>query len=426
MSDDTDVAGASRTISASAHSPQPADPTSNSAAVPSDEQAGARRQILRHILKHTAPAQLPARWSFLPVTDRVRTLHCDSPDLIASLQRTFSVAELQAARILLPGPEKEPQLVPVLRDNLVQVLLDASGEPIDLASDSGALFGADPPCFCYACQRLAVAGRPKRVFVTALEDHQVFECLGFRCTPAAGLASLDGRRVRRLYAKLSPSSRPRYRLTLVGASIANLKRELPSFIEPILKRLHNVRELYGYAEPDDLFELWRPSTADFERIRAAVTFSDRQIIRRAIRESIDVCVVSGGNAWRQLHAPDENDLESRHAALRRVIAAPDPSRFGTDLRAEVARLSATIEHHTTRRFLQAAAAASTPQESFALLESAEIIHHLNQNYGPLRAAKPRHGFSFHYDPTLTDERLEDIERCTNLLVALRRFSALPK
>jgi hypothetical protein len=426
MFDDTEVAGAPPTNSANAQSTQSADPAADGAACSGPEQAPARSEILRQILAHTVPAPLPAAWSFLPARDAVRSLCGDPPELIESLCSSFSVAELQAARVLVPGPDHEPQLVPVLRDPVVQVLVGASGEPIDLASDSGALFGADPPCFAYACPQLAAGGRPKRVFVVSLADLQVLRCLGFRGALVAGLAALDGQRVRRLFANLSPTSRPCYRLTLVGASLANLESELPACLAPILQRLHDAQVLFEYGDEDNPFEFWRPSAEDFDRIRAAVTFADRQIIRHAIFASVEDSVLSSSDAWRKLHEPDRADLESAHAALRHVLAAPNPYFFGNDVNAAAANLRAAIEQATTRRFLQAAGAASDPLESAVFLMKAEVIQHLNQNYGPLRAAKASHGFSFRNDPTLTNERLEDLERSIKLLEKLERLSPRKK
>ena len=426
MLDDTEVARASGTNSASAQPAQTARPTTNTLAVPADDQAAVRSKILGHILERTQPAPLPAAWTFLSPSSKVRTFLCSRSELVASLMAGFSNEELLAAKILVADAENELQLSLVLCEHMFQVVIDADHRPIDLASDVGALFSADPPCFKYACQWHDGTGRRKRVLVAALKDLQILECLGLRCAPAAGLASLDGQQVRRLYANFSLSSLPRYRLTLIGASIADLEGKLHSFIEPILKRLHNVEELSGYGELGNPFEFWPPSATTFDKIRAALTFSDRRMVRRVIRDSTDVYVVSGGDAWAQLHAPDENDLASAHAALECAIAAPRSYCFGSNLSTAAAKLSVAIGHATTRRFLQAAAAASTPQESFALLESAEIIHHLNQNYGPLAAAKSRDGSVLHYDSTISEDRLKEIGLCTNLLLKFGRLCPTQK
>jgi hypothetical protein len=407
-------------IASSAQALRPAEPSENSAGALQAGFDAAGRKILRHILEHSEPAPLPAAWSFLPATSRVRTLGCSQSDLVASLKRrSFSEEELQAAKILAGDSENGLQLSPVLCEDKFQVLSGADHEPLDLASDGGLLLGDQPPCFHFACQRHGAADG-SRVFVSALEDLQILECLGLRCTPAAGLAHLNGQQVRRLYANLSPSSRPRYRLTLVGASIANLENKLPSHIAPILDRFHEAQVLFEPDENDDIFELWRPSADDFDRICAAVRFSDREIIRREIRASVDDFVLDSSCAWHQLHEPDLADLESAHAELIRAIR--NPYDFGHALKTAKARVSQAINALTTRRFLQAAVAASTPQESHALLTTAEIIEHLNQSYGLLSAAKPRDGFSFHFDPTLTEKRLEDIERGINLLLKLQRLS----
>lgn len=425
MLEDTEVGGASRTRSASAQPAQSAGPTTNAATVPADEQTGARSEILRHILQNSEPAPLPDAWTFLRPTNCVRTLRCMPSELVASLKESFSEEELQAAKVLTGDAANQLQLSPVLCEHKFQVLDGADHQPIDLASDSGALFGTDPPCFKYACQRLAVAGRTKRVMVAALEDLQIFESLGLRSTPAAGLASLDGQQVRRLYANLSSSSRPRYQLTFVGASLANLECKLTSYIEPVLKRLDEAQAVFEHYENDlpiELFELWQPSAEDFNRIRTATTFSDREITRRVTRASVEGFALPSSGVWRQLHEPDETDLESALAALIRAIYVGGPHGFGGDLKRATAQLRAAINRLTTRRFRQAAAAALTPQESCAHLLRAEIIEYLNQGYGPLNAATSRDGFSYHIDPTLGEERLEAIGRGINLLLKVERLS----
>jgi hypothetical protein len=422
MLNDMEVAGASPTDSASAQSAQSTNSMETGSVAGAAGPEDVQREILAHILQHTGPTPLPVAWSFFPATEGVRSITCSPPELITSLESRFSAETLLAARVLVPGAENEPQLAPVLRDPKVQVLLGADGKPLDLASDAGALFSVDPPCYAYACQRRASGRGPKRVFVASLEDLPVLSSLKLRCTSAAGLATLNGQQVRRMFANLSPESPPRYRLTLVGWSIADFNENLPAHIEPILERLRQIHDLYGQDGNPILFDLWQPDTAYIKRIRSAISFCDTKLIRREVVSSAEDSLVSAVAAWHRLHEPAETDLGASHAALIDAIETRDPYESGHNLQTATTRLSTAINGLTTQRFLQAAEAASNPQESYALLLRAEIIQHLNQSYGPLEAAKPRHRFSFQYDPTLSAKRLEDIVCGINLLLKLERLS----
>jgi hypothetical protein len=444
--DETQVAATSPTDSASAKSAQSTDPTGNSAVAgiaSPEEVAGTaspatgtdttspvmvtgttspkdlQREILRHILQYTEPVPLPAGWCELSPIETVRYLSCSPAELVAALQKYFSAAQLQAARVLDAGSEDEAQLAAVLREPRFHLVFDADRNPTDLAGDTGALFSADAPCLAYAGPWPPTCRRSKRVFVGSLENLTVLARLNLRCVSAAGLTSLDGKQARRLFAKISAEFRPRYLLTLVGWDLCDFNDKLPAPVELILERLWQIHELYGDDWNPIRVELWQPDKATIERIRLANSLCDAKKILKLIFLSLG-SARSVTVARRSLHEPAVTDLVAIDAALKGAIAHPSPYGDFDDLKDAMSRMRGAMNALTTQRYLRAAAAASTPQESHVLLMKAEITQHLNYSYGPL-TAKRTHGFRSEIDSGLTEERLEEIARGVNLLQKVDRL-----
>ncbi len=209
-------------------------------------------QILQRIAELSCGTVAPGMWGFLKPVNSLRKLSLSEGSL-DQLTEEFPLEKLEAARVLIRGSDNRLELNPILTGEypLGLFLRRAKDElPFDIVNMSGSLTTDDPPAF--GCSRdyltKSFSGEMKSVLVTFTdEDLAVLRMLGLPCTPAAGLAAMNGKQLRGLFGGTSnftsaaskegqtvavvPSS---HRLVLTACSVSELSDRFPNELNAVV------------------------------------------------------------------------------------------------------------------------------------------------------------------------------------------------
>ena len=281
-----------------------ADPTLNSAFAPppvpavgtdlpadlSPHAADLRTKILAVIIELTERARLPQEWRFLGVSTSMRCLGSEPSDLVASLRTKFSLDELLATRIVVVGPDNQPQLSPIFGDTSSSfvILRDAMRSPSDVISARGLLSSPAPDWLRLAAEPADGSTRHEQPVLLAFSDAEalVWHRLGFHFASAAGLEQLSGQQVRALFAARPERREQRkFKLTLAGWQIAECVNQPSPSTLGALARLSRIQTVFG-CDPADVFAAWLPTPAEFRAIRSARSFADRAVVWKTFSHSL--------------------------------------------------------------------------------------------------------------------------------------------
>ncbi|MDP6557661.1 MAG: hypothetical protein QGG71_23550, partial [Pirellulaceae bacterium] len=260
--------------------------------------------ILQRIVDTTRAVSPPDAWEFLNRVRSIRELTGYGSDVISSLGEEFSDDDLESARVFVPAPNDELCLSPVLDhvpSSFMVLSRDQGGLPFDLGSPAGSVTTDDPPAF-HICEdhfTRAGAGRKKKILVGfTMLDVAVLRMLSLPCAPACGLDQMDGDQLRRwLDIRVKKGGRTQrtehlaaicqngYQLTLVGWQVAELRNEIPEGLDELVSHLRKAESAYQ-CDTQESVEVWRPTGSEWDRIRSAVDFADRDLIRRLVWASV--------------------------------------------------------------------------------------------------------------------------------------------
>jgi hypothetical protein len=251
------------------------------------------------------------------------------------------------------------------------------------------------------------------------DDAQVLHGLGYAVTTAAGLAHLSGRQARRLMSGLSSSSQHAYRLTIVGWQVANVARETPDRARDILRHIYDLESAFGYRPSEVPFDFWHPNEAQFDRIRAAISFRDRRLIRAAFSTRVP-STKSAVDAFNRLCDESDVDLVTAERDLRRVLVRAVSVPQSTAAKVALARYRRAVERATTEKFAEAAAEASDPVAGMLLMLGKKVAEDWLE--GEDNVVKAEQVIN-HQCPTLTNqsgEAIADLRQRVELLVKIQR------
>src|SRR5436309_13619940 len=107
-----------------------------------------RGPLLERLAALLGPVSLRPCWSLFTASKRARAVPENLPQLVSALETEFSVADLKAARVLVPGPQGDWTISPVLReaDGCALVVREPDlTHPFDLVTVRGSLVCGAPP-----------------------------------------------------------------------------------------------------------------------------------------------------------------------------------------------------------------------------------------------------------------------------------------
>lgn len=384
-----------------------------------------RSEILQKIVAETRPAGLTKRWRFFPRIQDVRTLCGQPDDLARSLTASFAEDNLLATGVLIRGRDKQVRLSPVLGDSTskFQVLTDSDRNAIDIVSSRGTMSNGDPPFLRYARARHAegVQQYVQPILVASNDDDlQVLKQLNWYCTPAAGLANLDGEHVRELFTGSAADDRHRkFSFILVGWQLAGLIHQPSVQMHRVLTHLWRVNQIYDF-DLAPSFTVWWPTADEFDRIKNARNFADRKIIstvltaslQKSCRPVIDFCNYRFSNG---------TDLHTARIELLRAIGRSRDMPRRLEVTNALNRYGRLLDKKIVERFFQAADEAAHPAESALLIVAGQIMQHHQETDGLVRAAEMVINGDY---PTnagvLSEEALAELLDRADFLMKLRR------
>ena len=275
-------------------------------------------EILQRIAERSQAATAPEPWSFLTPVVGVRRLPFADTEVIDELLEEFTPAQLEAARVLVRRGDNQLEVNRVLVGESVHGLFlrrKKDEAPFDIVNQNGSLATDDPPAF--GCGRdfytKRFSGNTKSVFVAfSDQDLSVLRMLSLPCTPAVGLATMNGEQLRSLFANAPglPNDAPvqdqtvtivsgNFRLVLAGWSIAELKDKQPGGVTSIVERLLKAEDAFGF-DTSRRIGVWQPATREFNRIRLSSRVSRSRARSQsdlAKRKSLDLfgTAIRGGS-----------------------------------------------------------------------------------------------------------------------------------
>ena len=285
-------------------------------------------KILSRIQHQSRPAPLPQSWSFLGISQSMRQLRGDAAELIASLQTEFSLEELLAAQVIRHTADNQLRLSPIFGDASASFVLrrDAARSAVDVISSRGLLSSAGPDWLRLAAERADGSTGYERPMLLAFEDADVLVLhrLSYKFTSAAQLERLNGNQVRELIAARGRHRQQRrYTLTVPGWQIAECIEEPAPKILKAIERVAQIHSLFHY-DPAAAFDVWMPTHQDFQVIRTACSFRDREIVRRAMSNSLEKSRCTPAAALRMIRDRAEIGYGT---ARRRLIEGIESSRI---------------------------------------------------------------------------------------------------
>lgn len=254
-------------------------------------------QIIQWIMGRSRCATASEAWEFLTPVAGMRTLPFADPAVQEELQQEFSSEQLEAARVLVRNDD-QLELNPILAGEGAQGLFlrrTKEEAPFDIVNQKGSLSTGIPPSLTciHDFYTKSFSGEKKWVFVACSDnDLAVLRMLGLPCTPAAGLAALNGRHLRDLFEDPSVFTDPptqkstipivseNCRLVLVEWNIAELKNEQPEVVTSVVNRLLKAEDAFGF-DTSHRLTIWRPTVREFSRICSAAELQDRAIAHRS-------------------------------------------------------------------------------------------------------------------------------------------------
>jgi hypothetical protein len=348
------------------------------------------QKILERIVEQTTPARLPKPWDFLPPVPSVRVLESEPSALVTSLRSEFQQEELVNARILLTESDSEHRLTPVFDAKTPFKVLQQQkgGAPCDFEHEHGRLTDGEPAAFRCLDDHLTREQIVRRQLVLATfsnTDLALLTMLGLPATPACGLSSINGEQARRFFiapkksttlpqqndasAQL-PEERPK--IILFATELFALKNQLPVGFLHAATQFHRIERAMKLDTAPHI-GIWQPSPADFRLIRDGVALADRQLIRNAIKKSVQNAE-SIQEYFNSTSAPLTDDVPRARKKLLDTLNSLKSSTFGArDLPDRLKDLNQAYEIALLEPAHQQAMAAREPIVASLWIIAAELM-----------------------------------------------------
>jgi hypothetical protein len=395
--------------------------------------------ILRRIAELTQPVSPPQPWNFLRPVGGMRQRSMGVSQFMEALCREFPREQLETARVLVRRQNCEIGLSPILAGETSRGLFLRRREdaaPFDIVNQQGALATDDPPAFGavrdYYTQ--SWSGQAKLI-LTAFSDDDlaVLRMLSLPCTPAAGLAELNGRQARSLYSdpeglhdeaatqvQVAAVTRENYRVTLVGWRVAELSSEKPEGLNAVVSRLLKAQDAFGFNTPRR-FGVWQPTATEFARIASGIEFADRSLVRALLWQSANHSTYR----VREYVENPSRDLSDYRVARRELLRAVDRARERGFWSSEVAESLKAFNRSFDRGVVDAivndAMLAADSVDRSLLLAAAELMGHWHESSPLVRSAQEDvAGRVYRREEALHSDELQERLRVVDGLVKLHR------
>ncbi|MFH1267445.1 MAG: hypothetical protein ABIK89_17110 [Planctomycetota bacterium] len=264
------------------------------------------------------PYALPKAWSSVKVDPNCRQL-ADAAAAFRSLEEAFSAEDLETSGV---AQQVDGQLVPSPRlaagEAGFVVLRNDEGEPFDVATAQGCLYGGPPPLRMHldrtTKEALKAAGGPSKCGVMygcfSMADTVLVRSLGLAAVPAAGLDPLSlvglqrllwlvGGRATRDVAKVQvrlcrdepgdpatdtavkpQNAPPAFFLLLVAGSLARLTADVPEALAPVARGLTAATVHLGFEWQG--ISVWHPTADEL----ATIDYRRKILAAKAVRRFV--------------------------------------------------------------------------------------------------------------------------------------------
>ncbi|MDA1013723.1 MAG: hypothetical protein O3A00_04620 [Planctomycetota bacterium] len=279
------------------------------------------------------------------------------------------------------------------------------------------------------------SGDRKFVFV-AFSDHDltVLRMLSLPCTPAAGLATMNGERLRRLFGgapgvpgiasdaghTVSVASAS-YRLVLAGWSVAELKDEQPGGVTLAVECLLKAEDAFGF-DTSRRIGIWQPTAPEMNRIRSAAEFQDRALVRKLIWQSVGRSTCSVRQYWEEIATRTAADYEAARRELMHTLKRARELGFqSSEIAKKLEAFNRSFDKSVVDAIVGDAMAASDSVDRALLLAASELMGHWHKSSSLVRSTED--GVSGRYHPrekALHPEELKERLRVVDGLVKIHR------
>lgn len=350
--------------------------------------------ILQKLLEQSSAVTASGPWRFLAPSAGMRKFALADAAAMDQLCEGSSPEQLEAARVLVRDQGDQLQLNPTLvGDDAWGLFLRPakSGVPFDIVNHNGSLATDDPPAF--ECVRdyftQSWANKTKVVLVANSDDDlAVLRMLWIPCTPAAGLATMSGDQLRRLYEDApgfpSNGSSQRqaiavvsgdYRLVLSGLHVAELKNKMPGGVSSIVERLVKAEDVFGF-DSSHRVGIWQPDERDFSRICSAAEFQDRTLARKLIWQSVSRSTCSPRQFQDRIASRNAKDYDSARRELLRTLARARELGFHSpEVAKSLEAFNRSFDKGVVDAIIRDAMSATDSVDRSLLLAAAELMGH---------------------------------------------------
>jgi hypothetical protein len=347
-------------------------------------------EILRRIVDHTVPARLPKPWAFLSPVPSIRVLDSEPSALVASLLAEFPEDELLNAQILLRDPDGARRLAPAVdaKAPFKVVTPQVDGMPCDFEHEQGRLTAGEPAALRCLDDHLTREQSAKHQWVLATFsnlDQAVLSMLDLPATPASGLRDMTADQARRFLTPppktihgpqlsdgSSQLSEERPRIILAATELFALRNQMPAGSLHAATQFQRVERTMKLDTATHI-GIWLPSPADFRLIRDCVALADRQLVFKAITDSVRSCE-SIKQYFESTSAPVADDAPRMRRKLQKVISTLKTSTFGThELPPLLEALNRAVDNDIIERAYDEAMVATNSLDKSLWTEAAELM-----------------------------------------------------
>jgi hypothetical protein len=399
-------------------------------------------EVLQRIKERSRATAAKGVWGFLAPVINVRNLPFADSVVINELREEFSSEQLEAARVLVRRRDNQLELNSVLVGEATQGLFLRQAKdqaPFDIVNHKGSLTADNPPAF--DCGRdfftKRFSGRTKSIFVAfSDEDLATLRILRLPCTPAAGLATMHGEQLRRLFENApgfpdNASTQAQgqsvsiasgsYRLVMTAWEVAEMNNERPGGVASIVELLLKAEDLFGF-DTSGRVGVWQPTAREFNRIRSAAEFQDRALVCNLIWKSVSHSTVSARH-WHEETVG--NNAAGYDAARRELLWTIGRARQLGFQSSEVAKrleeFNRSFNKNVVDVIIHDAMSASDSVDRALLLAASELMGHWHKSSSLVRSTQD--GVSGRYHPqedSFDPEELKDRLRVVDGLVKIHR------
>jgi len=370
----------------------------------------------------------------------MRQLFVGASELMDSLLQEFAPEQLEAARVLVRQQDHDLGFSPILVGDETRGLFlrrTKDEPPFDIVNQHGALATDDPPAFDSCCDFFTKSwsGDTKLIYVAFSDDDlAVLRMLNMPCTPAAGLAEMNGQQVRRLCGdshnvqyntptsvRTAAVTSGKFRLTLVGWHLAKLVNQRPAGMTPVVSRLLKAEDAFGL-DTSKRVDVWQPTTSEFGRISSAVEFADRALARKLIWKSARCSTYSVKDHRARNSARNSTDYRvARRELLRTITRSRELGCQSSEVATRLEAFNRSFDKDVVDAIIGDAMSAADSVERSLLLAAADLMGHWHKSSVLVRSMqKGAVGRFPSQEKVLSPEELKERLRVVDGLVKIHR------